>query len=291
AALLLLCLAYQGRLRKEYKKVLALLPVCGLFLVLRHRYVASPADITMLSTLKFMLASFPQVVFHYLRVLLIPWGLETWPPVPPVTPFWPLVLSVGVFVMAGLFLLPVRRRTTAFCAGWFFLMMAPRIPAIMHNQVLMDKWIFTASPAVFVLLLALLMKVWDHPSPYLRALPRAAVAGMILFWATLAQANVKLRGSDEKNYRWTVRNGPRSFACYRLGVILLREGRVEEAVQVLEPLPGLYPDEPDFQNAYTMALWHSGKHEAARGLMKDLEKRYPGSAEIKENAERMRASR
>jgi tetratricopeptide (TPR) repeat protein len=290
-ALLLLCLAYQGRFRKEYGKVLALLPGCGLFLLMRHRYVVSPADITVFSTLKFMVADFPQIIFHYLRVLLVPWALETWPPMPPMPHFWFLILAVGAAVLAGLFLLPVRRRITAFCAAWFFLMMAPRIPAIMHNQVLMDKWVFMASPAVFVLLLVLAAKVWDHPSPYLRALPRGAVAVMILFWATLAQANVKLRGTDEGNYRWTIRNGPRGFASYRLGVILLREGRVDEAVQVLQPLPALYPDDPDYQNAYTMALWHSGKHEAARVLMKDLEKRYPDSAEIKENAAEMRASR
>lgn len=290
-ALLCLCLAYQGRFRKEYWKVLALLPVCGLFLLMRHLYVISPADITALSTLRFMLVSFPGIIFHYLRVLLAPWGLETWPPVSPVSRFWFLILSGGAAGLAGLFLLPVRRRITAFCVCWVFLMMAPRIPAIMHNRVLMDKWIFTASPAVFALLLALLAKVWDHPSPYLRALPRAAVGLMILSWATLAHANVKLRGTDEANYRWTIRNGPRGFASYRLGVILLREGRVEEAVQVLQPLPGLYPDDPDYQNAYAMALWHSGEHKEARLLMKDLEKRYPGSAAIKENAAQMRASR
>ena len=290
-ALLLLCFVYQGRIRKEYWKVLSLLPVCGFFLVMRHCYVASPEDIAVFPMLRFMLEAFPRIVFYYLRVLLFPWELETWPPVFPLSPFWFLILPGGAAFIAGLFMLPVRRRITAFCVGWFFLLMAPRIPAMLHNQVLMDKWIFMASPAVFALLLALLLNIWEHPSPYLRALPRAAVAVVIIFWAALAQANVKLRGSDEKNYRWTIRNGPRSFASYRLGVILLQEGRAEEAVQVLEPLPGLYPDQPDHQNAYAMALWHSGRHKEARILMEALEKSYPGSAAIKENAARIRAGR
>jgi len=290
-ALLFICLSYQGRLKKEYEKVLLLLPGCGLFLVLRSLYVASPEDMALFPALKFALTDLPLAVFHYLRVLLIPWGLETWPPLSPVSPFWPLILIGGAAVIAGLFLLPVRRRLTAFCLGWFFLTLAPRVPAMLHNQVLMDKWVFMASPAVFALIFTLLLKAWDHPSPYLRAFPRAAAAAAIIFWATLAQANVKLRGSDESNYRWTIRNGPRGFASYRLGVLLLQEGRVGEALRVLQPLPGLYPDDPDYQNAYTMALWHSGKREEAMKLMKGLERRYPGSAPIKENARRMRAGR
>ena len=290
-ALLLACLAYQGRFRREYWKVLALLPVCGLFLIMRQRYAASPADITALSTLKFLLMEFPGIVFHYLRVLLVPWGLETWPPIPPVSSFWPLVFIGGAAALAALFLLPIRRSITAFCLAWFFILLAPRIPAILHSRVIMDKWIFTASPAVFVLLLSLLAKTWDHQSRFLRTLPHVMVAAMLLFGAIMAQADVRLRGSDEKNYRWTIRNGPRGFANYRLGVLLLREGRAGEAIQVLKPLPGLYPDQPEYQNGYVMALWHNGGHKEALFLMKDLEKRYPGSVEIRENYARMRAVR
>lgn len=37
-----------------------------------------------------------------------------------------------------------------------------------------------------------------------------------------------------------------------------QSGRVAEALEVLRPLPALYPGQQDYQNAYNMALWHSG---------------------------------
>ncbi|OGS14190.1 MAG: hypothetical protein A2234_10685 [Elusimicrobia bacterium RIFOXYA2_FULL_58_8] len=287
-ALLLLCFAYQGRPRKDYVRILWLVPVCVLFLALRHRYVAAPPGVSVPDSLVFLFTVFPRVVAHYLAVLLAPVNLETWPQALTRAPYWGFALAGGGAAAAALFLLPVNRRVTAFCLCWFFLLLAPRVPAILATQVMMDKWVFMASPAVFVFLLTLLMKLREHHRPGIRAIPAAAAAATCFFWMTLAHAEVRLRGSDEKNYRWTIRSAPRSFASYRLGLILMQGGRAAQAVEVLRPLPGLYPDQPDYQNAFNMALWHSGRQAEAWELMTALEKKYPGNAPIRENAARMR---
>lgn len=285
--LLLLCLAYSDRLKKEYWKVLVLLPVCGLFLAMRHSFVEVPS-VGAGQALGFALKSLPGAVFHYLALLAVPLGLETWPPLPDLESLWPLKLSAAALGAAGVFLLPVKRRVAAFCAGWFLITLAPRVPAMILNGVLMDKWIFLASPAVFLLLLELLERLRDRYPVRMRLLPQAATAVAALFWITVAHANVQLRGSDEKNYRYTVREGPRLFASYRLGLILMGEGRHGEAVQVLSPLLRLAPDKPDPQNAFAMALWHSGRRVEAWERMRGLEKSYPDNAAIRENAARMR---
>ena len=114
------------------------------------------------------------------------------------------------------------------------------------------------------------------------------VAAVCLFWAALAHAEVRLRGSDEKNYRWTLRNGPHSFASYRLGLILLQSGRPAQALEVLRPAVKLFAEKPDFQNAYCMALWHNGDQPKAWALMKDLAQRHPDHRQIQENAAGMR---
>lgn len=287
-ALAALCFAFQGRPRREYAKLLWLLPVCGLFLAMRRLYVDAPPGVSAPQSLEFLFTAFPRLVLHYLRVLLVPLGLETWPVVFPLSPLWPVFLVLCAAAAGVLFLLPVPRRVTAFCLCWFFLMLAPRAPAVMATQVMMDKWVFMASPAVFVFLLFLLLKLRERPGPWARAVPHFLVAAVVLSWSVLAHAEARLRGSDEKNYRWTIRSGPRSFASYRLGIMLLRDGRAGEAVEVLRPLPELYPGKVDFQNAYNMALWHSGKRNEAWNLMKALARKYPGDAPVRENAARMR---
>lgn len=287
--LLLLCYAYQGRPNKDYKKALWLLPLCAVFLIMRHRYVVTPAGLTAAESLKFLFTVFPRVVFHYLAVLLAPLGLETWPQALTRAPYWGFSLAGGLAAAGALFLLPVNRRLTAFCLCWFLLLLAPRVPAILATEVMMDKWVFMASPAVFIFLLALLVKLRGQPPPYVRAIPAAVVALTCFFWLTVAHAEARLRGSDEKNYRWTIRNGPRSFASYRLGILLMQGGRPAEAVEVLKPLPALYPDKADFQNAYDMALWHSGRRREAWSLMRDLAARHPENKAIQANAAGMRA--
>lgn len=288
-ALLFICFALQGRERKDYVKVLWLLPLCAFYLVMRHLYVSSTPGISAAAALKFLFMVFPRVLLHYLVTLFVPLNLETWPRALGPAPYWGLSLAAGLAAAAALFLLPVRRRVTAFCLAWFLLLLAPRVPAILATEVMMDKWVFMASPAVFVLFLSLLMKLAGHKKALLRAIPPAVVGGLCLFWTVAAHAEVRLRGSDENNYRWTIRNGPRSFASYRLGLILLRSGRAAEALEVLRPLPQLYPGEQDYQNAFAMALWHSGNQKEAWPLMRDLARRYPADRSIQENAAGMRA--
>lgn len=284
-ALLLLCSAYLGRLKKDYARVLWLLPLCVFFLAARQLVIVDPPVIPVSVLLRFLIGDLFRVMFHYLGVLLVPLSLETWPPALPPLPYgWLYAAAVPL-----LFLLPVRRRVTAFCLGWFLLLLAPRVAAILASNVMMDKWVCMASPGAFVFLASLFARFREHSRPYVRAIPAAAAAAACLFWAVVAHSEVRLRGSDEKNYRWTIRNGPRSFANYRLGVFLLRSGRAAEAVEVLRPLQGLSPGEEDFRNAFAMALWHSGKQAEAWGLMEDLLRRYPENGAIRENAAGMRA--
>ncbi len=285
--LLAICLAFAGRLRSEYRKPLALLPVCGLYLWLRHLFVDAPSAGAW-QALEFSLKSLPSAVFHYLGLLLVPLGLETWPRLPEPSPFWPLYLAAAAAAAAGIFLLPLKRRLAFFCLAWFLAGLAPKVPAMLFNQVLMDKWIFMSAPAVFLLLLGLLELPGKIYTARLRLLPHAVVAAAAVFWIAVAHAEVKLRGSDEKNYRWTLRDGPRLFAGYRLGLILMGEGRYPEAVEALAPLLKLAPDRPDPQNAFAMALWHSGRRAEALKMMTALGRTYPDNVPIKENLARMR---
>jgi hypothetical protein len=217
-ALLALLLAYRGKLREELPKILSLLPGCLLYLLMREVYVGSPPGLEAGPLLKFAVIQLPGLLFHYLRVLLVPLGLETWPRIGAASGAWPLLLAAWLVGLGAAFYGMRKRPLAAFCAGWFVITMAPRVPAMLLNEVAMDKWVFLAGPAVYIAFLCPLLKLAERRS----FLPRAAAAALpvllAIFWASVAHANVSLRGSDEQNYRWTIRNGPRLFASYRLGL-------------------------------------------------------------------------
>ncbi len=285
--LFLLCLFLQKRLRENYLQLLWMLPAVGAFLVLRSRVVPHMPESLGTQTLPFLFLALPRIVFHYLRVLYVPLGLETWPPIFHLSHFWPVYLAVlGVF-LAGLLFIPRHRTVILFCLGWFVFTFATRIPAMMLNQVMMDKWIFMSSPVLFLPMAAMLARLWNHPRPFLRWASKGFFIFGILFWITLVHLNVDLRGSDEKNYRVTVREGPRGFASYRLGIILMQSGRAEEAVLVMEPLPALYPESPDYQNGYALALWDAGRRQEGFEKMKALVKKFPDYESVSKNAQRM----
>lgn len=283
----LLCLWYRGAGREQYRPLLWTLPVCALFLLLRSLYADPPPGASPLSLAAFSVKQLPALVFRYLRLVFLPEGLETWPRLPAAPAWWPLWLLALAGLVRGLFLAPLPARLTAFCLGWFALMLAPRVPAMPATGVVMDKWAFMGAAGLYAWLLSAAGEAVRRAGPRLRLLPWVLACGLCAYWGYTARAELALRGSDEKNYRWTVRDGARSFASYRLAIILMQSGRAEEALRFISALPEETLRRPDYRNALAMALWHSGRREEGWTMMKELAAASPGNPAIAANAARM----
>src|SRR5262249_47393067 len=84
---------------------------------------------------QFLIKAFPRVTFHYFGVLLFPLHLETWPPIFSLSPLWPLHDLLFLAIVLGIVLLP-GSGMGRFSLSWFSAMLIPRLPAMIHNQVL-----------------------------------------------------------------------------------------------------------------------------------------------------------
>lgn len=278
---------YQKRPRASFRPVFLTIVPVAVFLIFRAAAVSMPPHVSIGTCFQFLLVAFPRIVFHYLGVTLAPVHLEAWPPIFPLSPYYPLifVLFVGCLAVA---LFPKGNRRLAFlCVSWFLVNLAPRIPAMMATNIIMDKWVSLASLGIF-LPIAFGLERFGRRSDSTRLIAGTIVVSILTFWIAVAHINAQRRGSDEKNYRWTIRNGPRGFANFRLGLILMHSGRFEEALKILSPFNEIYLDHPDFQNALILARWHNGERETALEAMAALAKKFPDNGSISRNLEWMR---
>ena len=131
-------------------------------------------------------------------------------------------------------------------------------------------------------------RFWVDDRRWIRNTARAVFIVLTFFYSTLVHANVAWRGSDEKNYRWTLKFGKPDFAVYRLGIILLKTGRAAESLPYFAQLHQDYPDNPDYGNTLALALWHTGKRRDAVHALQDLVKERPDYTAAAENLRWMR---
>jgi len=251
---LALFFSYMRKPRSEYWKVAGLVLPLAVFGWMRMRSVHWPPGMTLPVSVQFTAMAFPKIAFCYLRTLIAPVGLETWPPIVHLSHLWP-VYGAGLIVIAWwVSLVPMGRLS----AAWYLLGLLPRIPAMIVGNVLMDKWAVISAPAIFLPLATVFAKGMRSRSVTKR-LAWCGFAGIVIWWMSLGYLNIRRRGSDEKNYRWTIRHGVRDFASYRLGIILLRQGRAAEAVDVLTALNAWVPGDPDYEHALALALQQAGR--------------------------------
>lgn len=282
---LLLFHVHLNRSKSQALKIGGVFPAIILFAYLRAQSVQSPPGFTLDSSLRFLVMAFPKICLHYVRVVLFPVNMETWPPIVPLSHLWPVYLAALLAILIACAKVPAGR----LYAGWFLVGLLPRVPAMIYSNVLMEKWAAVSGPGLFLPLAAYATRFWESPRKALRIVSSVVVAGFLLGWISIAYINVARRGSDEKNYRWSIRDRPRDFANYRLGVILLRSGRPAEAIRVLQPLLKVLENDADYQNLYALALWDSGDRNGARHLMEYLRHRFPNHPAIAGNAKRMSA--
>jgi len=161
--------------------------------------------------------------------------------------------------------------------------MLPKIPALMGNNVMMDHWVYDAALGL-LLPVTLVGLAWDARGSLWVQKALLVLLGMTLFgWGVLAHYTTDMRRTDELNYRWTLRYYSPDFALYRLGIILIRTGRPQEAATYLARLCVQSPRQADYENALALAYAHAGNRDQAITLWKALLRRVPGYAPAIEN--------
>jgi len=262
-----------------------LLMVCP-YGLLRWAHMGNNASIVSQGIVRFLFQAFPKILWHYTLLFYAPLNLQSWPPIAHLSHFWLLYLLAGGF--AAWLLWRGLGRQGLFCFGWILLLFLPKIPALMKNGVMMDHWAFDSALGYLLLLVLFGQWLWQRSATAGKIMIALMLCGIVVFWTDLSRYYVRVRGSDELNYRWTLRFDSPDFALYRLGIILMRTGRPGEAVNYLERLCAQTPEQADYENALALAYAHAGRLDRAIDLWQALLRRAPAYAPARANLDLMR---
>jgi protein O-mannosyl-transferase len=202
--------------------------VLVMFLILRRMGVAEEIFFTPKEFFISMFRDMPTIFLEYVRILLFPIDLHSHRRMEFKLPF--MYLSPVFFVLAGVIAWRHRSRLAAFSAAWFLAGMAPKIPALITNSLMLDHWGYISGIGVYLLLANAVQR------------RRLVCAGIILFWVGLSWHSALQRNSDKKLYAQALRYPTSSTVRANLALIYLQEGNMAEAKPLVEQALRLNPD-------------------------------------------------
>lgn len=271
---------------KDYRWIMPLFLLWVPYGLLRAVAVPDIPELSGAPIATFLWRGFPLVAWVALRRIAIPIDMESWPPLPPPSPFW---LVYGLLLLGlGVASIRLKSRWIGFALGWLLLNLAPRVPAMLMSRSLFDQWISCASIGVLTAAGALGDAWGERRFHAFRVAGLFLAVGTLMGWTGLSSWTIAKRGSDEKNYRWTLRHEFRDFAAHRLSVLLLRSGRAAEALTWLDPLVTRNPENLDYANTLALAEWQSGQPTQAIARLEWILRRRPDYAPAQENLTGMR---
>jgi len=261
-----LCLWYQGRGRKDHLKLLPFFAFIPLYLFLRHQALGMDAlDKGFMPALAGLFLKVPQAILDYLRQAVLPFGMHSHhmrPDTPALS-----YLALPALAAALLLLWKKRSRPALFCAGWYLLNLAPKMPLLATNDLLLNHWIYLSNAGLFL---------WAaHTLPGLRrVLPAAA---LILIAASAV--NVTRRNTDLKIYEDGARFSSSKPMRYNLAREYYLLGRTAESRALLEQLTAEDPGNAMYLNGLALARWRGGDSSGALAALDKALAAKPGSSE------------
>ena len=269
-ALGVLCFWYLKKDRKEYLKLLPFFAFIPLYLFLRHQALGLDAlSKGFLPVLSGLFLKVPQTVLAYLKEALLPFGMHShrMQPASAALNYLALPLLAG----AGLLLWKKGGRAALFCAGWYLLNLAPKMPLLATNNLMLDHWVYLANAGLFL---------WAAHSLYpLRKLFPAAALTLI----TASAVNVTRRDTDLKIYEHAARRSQSKPMRYNLAREYYLLGRTAESLASLERLTAEDPGNAMYLNGLALARWRSGDTPGALAALDAALAAKPGSAETHYN--------
>lgn len=248
-ALAALCLWYQGRDRKEYRRLLPFLAFIPLYLAARHSALGvGTLSKGLLPVLSGLFLKVPQCAAAYLREALLPFDMHShrMQPVSAALNF----AALPALAAAAFFLAKHGGRAALFCAGWYALNLAPKLPLLATNDLMLDHWVYLANAGLFLWAAA-----WAaaRPGPA-RFLPAAAAAVFICASAV----NITQRDTDLKLYEHAARRSASKPMLYNLAREYYLLGRGAESRALLEKISAAEPGNILYLDGLALARWKTG---------------------------------
>jgi Flp pilus assembly protein TadD len=214
----------------------------------------------------------PAVILHYLRLSVWPWPLcldYGWPPTATARAAAPTVAAL-VCLLCGTAWAIARRHAVAFCAGAFFLLLAPTSSVMPLQDLAVEHRMYLALAAVIAILLT---GAWRwlgaerHPS-----LALGAVALVAIVEAHFTDLRNQDYRDEIRMWTQTIEAAPDSARPHaNLGRLLLGRGERARAIDELERALALNPRLSNTHDVLGRALLEGGdrvraQHEFQRAV-------------------------
>lgn len=250
-ALIALCLWYLKRGKKDYLKLLPFLAFIPLYLFARHAAIGQGAfEKGLAPLLSGLFLKVPQAVFVYLKTAVLPFDLHSHR-MQPGTGLYSWAALAGAAAMAGLVF---RRggRTGIFLLLWYILNLAPKLPLLATNDLMLDHWVYLANCGLFLAAAAAFTRA---PG---RARFLAPLAAAAVFAASSVAVTLK-RDTDLKNYEYSARSSTSKPMLYNLSREYFMLGRAAESRALLEKISAADPANTLYLNGLALARWRTGE--------------------------------
>ena len=199
----------------------------------------------------FLVTRVPVALLRYALLAAVPWPLHAYRLIPAWNPLWAwgaAALAVALYCRAR------KPRWATACALWALLAFLPKLPLLAAGYYMLEHWLYPALIAGLLPLGVWIARAHRSGSPWLQRLAMGGFVGLLAVGIGLSQFYAAVRGTDEQNYRWSLRYTSASPLLFNLGLICLKTGRYAEAARYIAPVHALYPDDPNIAQAYALAL-------------------------------------
>ncbi|OGR68371.1 MAG: hypothetical protein A2081_02140 [Elusimicrobia bacterium GWC2_61_19] len=269
-ALAALCLWYLKREKKDYLKLLPFFAFIPVYLFLRHQALGLDALAKGAGpVLSGLLLKVPQCLIVYIKEAVLPFDMHSHR----MQPGLALLRYLSLPALAAAALLVWRKggRTAAFCAGWYLLNLAPKLPLLAANDLMLDHWVYLANAGIFLWAAVKLAPA----SGWRRLLPPAAAAVLVCASAY----NITLRNTDLKIYEHAARRSVSKPMLYNLAREYYLLGRTRESLALLEQISAADRGNVLYLNGLALARWRTGDTPGALAALEAALTAKPGAAE------------
>ncbi|MFH1618821.1 MAG: tetratricopeptide repeat protein [bacterium] len=281
-----LCLLLRKEKLRKHAGVIPFLSLIPLYLFIRQAAVgpALPEAGTW-AVLKLSALKIPKITAYYIFNSILPLDLHSHRLQPSFG--WDAWIYGAVFVAASAAVIYRRDLIAFFCGGWYLLNLAPKIPLLATNDLMLDHWVY---PSCFGLFLA--AGYWGeryasgrpagpvtHRRKFLtyQAVGRwrktsalACAAAALAFYVFEANRNITMRGSDMKIYEHAARRTTSAPMRYNLAREYMLSGKPEKALAYFKLVSAKYPENEIYSNGLAMALAAAGKTKDAERILDDM---------------------
>ncbi|HAT73054.1 MAG TPA: hypothetical protein DCS63_09590 [Elusimicrobia bacterium] len=268
-ALAALCLWYLKRDKKDYLKLLPFFAFIPVYLFLRHQALGMDAlGKGLTPVISGLVLKVPQSVLFYLKETLLPFDMHSHRMQPDLA----LLRYISLPALAAAAFLAWRGgRTAVFCAGWYLLNLAPKLPLLAANDLMLDHWVYLANAGVFLWAAGKLASAQG----WRRFLPPAAAAALVCASAF----NINQRDTDLKIYEHAARRSVSKPMLYNLAREYYLLGRTPESLAILEKISAADRGNVLYLNGLALARWRTGDTPGALAALQTALTARPGSAE------------